>query len=229
MQPNSNPYSITLPYQEIKNGKNHLIFKYRYAERPSDHYDSSDTRTLSVDFKRIQFIEQAFQNSNLTVSKIQNKIIQQPRTLMNYFYRLPADCHLEVEVDEMSDNTAANIEIRSDNNDYLQDSFNMRCELDNEIGDSYTDNVSGNIPPLEIQFEDLISNITPDQVIKLEALTEEDIWVHINNTYPALIAKTTQRCNITFNPDSTFLLDTSNGATLTLTYIHYNIQIEKIG
>lgn len=117
-------YKIHLPFENLRKGRNHLRFKYKYAERPSVHFNSGDTRMLSVAFKRIQLSEQSFEGKNFTISKIQNKIVQQPRTLLNYYYRMPSDCHLEVEIDKINENVSGNIEIKSNKGNYLQVKLN---------------------------------------------------------------------------------------------------------
>lgn len=43
---------------------------------------------------------------------------------MNYYYRLPSDCYLEVEIDKISDNFTANIELKSDKGNNLKINLN---------------------------------------------------------------------------------------------------------
>jgi arylsulfatase A-like enzyme len=114
-------YNIFLPKKHIRKGYNLLEFKYRYAEKPSDHFDCNDTRALSVDFKSISFTEKEFKNRDFTIHKNNNNsIVQQPRTILDYYYRLPTDCNLELAVDHMDSNLSANVAIRSNQDDYLQ-------------------------------------------------------------------------------------------------------------
>ncbi|MGA1823076.1 MAG: sulfatase, partial [bacterium] len=104
-------YQVKLPSRFLDKGKNYLTFKYKYAQKPSEFFDTTDARKLSVAFKDVTF-QDTF-SRNPVLYKKENKIFQQPETFLNYYAWLPADCYLEAEIESIHPNVTGNITITS--------------------------------------------------------------------------------------------------------------------
>lgn len=148
LKPSFDVYTILLPENSIKTGKNALAFSYRRAERPSKSLDTEDHRLLSAAFKSFTFSHAKGKNVNFPESFIQKKsgeVIHFPESAFAFYLKPSCPAELETEISRLSENIKAHIKISSDKGVYWH--IHIKKAGSNKIA---LENLSGQ--PIKLAF-----------------------------------------------------------------------------
>jgi len=93
LYPPPRDYKVSLPHQLLRL-RNVITFRYKYAEKPSDHLPgSTDTRRLSVMFRNVSFGTNHDDSQYIFLKE--NRIFQNVGNFLNYYEKMPKNAKLK--------------------------------------------------------------------------------------------------------------------------------------